>query len=276
MKNFLQNKEFKLDDILFESRNKSYGAYALRNDADRILTRSMFYGVIVFGILSATPFIMKSLKVTDVVATADDGDRRLIDITEPITPEVKPETQPVQPPKPEVATFDSTVPTPTRNPEVEKPAANINQYDNALASTQDREGDRPTVPYIAPTNVPQGPVVIDKPIKPDPVVPDDGIKTQVDVEASFPGGIDVFRNKAIQNFDTSDFDGSGNMLSTMVTFIVEKDGSITSIKASGSDTSFNKEAESTIKKLKGKWIPAKIKGQPVRSYFKFPISMRFE
>jgi hypothetical protein len=39
---------------------------------------------------------------------------------------------------------------------------------------------------------------------------------------------------------------------------------------------FNKEAEKTIKGIKGKWNPAKFQGENVRSYFRFPISMQFE
>ena len=65
-------------------------------------------------------------------------------------------------------------------------------------------------------------------------------------------------------------------MSTVVTFIVERDGSISSVKAAGKDAAFNREAERTIKSVKGKWVPAKVKGQAVRSYFKFPVSMMFE
>ena len=42
------------------------------------------------------------------------------------------------------------------------------------------------------------------------------------------------------------------------------------------DAAFNKEAEKTIRNIKGKWMPAKLNGKNVRSYFNFPISMQFE
>ncbi len=90
----------------------------------------------------------------------------------------------------------------------------------------------------------------------------------VDVEANFAAGINAFRNKVVQNFDTDSFDGSGDLLKTTVTFIVEKDGTISAIKAVGEDNKFNREAESTIKNIKGKWNPAKLNGQNVRSYFR--------
>jgi protein TonB len=63
----------------------------------------------------------------------------------------------------------------------------------------------------------------------------------------------------------------------VVTFIVEKDGTISGLKANGKDVEFNNEAIRTIKNVKGLWKPAKNKqGEAVRSYFKFPITMNFE
>ena len=43
----------------------------------------------------------------------------------------------------------------------------------------------------------------------------------------------------------------------MVTFVVERDGTISNIKVSGANTDFNKEAEKNNKRIKGKWNPAK-------------------
>jgi len=99
---------------------------------------------------------------------------------------------------------------------------------------------------------------------------------RVDVEAGFNGGINSFRAQVVQNFNSEDFDDSFGLMKTTVTFIVEKDGTISNIKANGSNKDFNAEAEKSIKKIKGKWTPAKLNGAYVRSYFKFPISMQFE
>ena len=44
MKQHNQNQEFRFNEVLFEHRNKEYGAYALRNDSDRILTKALFVG----------------------------------------------------------------------------------------------------------------------------------------------------------------------------------------------------------------------------------------
>ncbi|RZJ50516.1 MAG: energy transducer TonB, partial [Chryseobacterium sp.] len=70
---------------------------------------------------------------------------------------------------------------------------------------------------------------------------------------------------------------NGDVMKTTITFIVEKDGTISGLKADGRDSDFNAEALRTIKAVKGKWIPGKNKnGDAVRSYFKFPITMKFD
>jgi protein TonB len=109
---------------------------------------------------------------------------------------------------------------------------------------------------------------------PQPV--DNSPKTTVDVQADFTGGINAFRNKVVNQFDTSVMDGTGEVVKTTLVFIVEKDGTISEVKATGPDAVFNREAVKTIKSVRGKWIPAKLNGENVRSYFKFPISMQSE
>ena len=71
-------------------------------------------------------------------------------------------------------------------------------------------------------------------------------------------------------------DGTEGVIKTMITFIVERDGTITNIKADNPNRDFNAEAIRTIKSVKGKWNPAKLEGQNVRSYFRIPVSMKFE
>lgn len=122
--------------------------------------------------------------------------------------------------------------------------------------------------YSTPTVTPKPPVT--------PTIEDDNPLTNVDQEAVFKGGMEAFRQKVLHSFDAETFEGSGEKISTLITFIVEKDGKISHIQAKGKNPDFNKEAETTISKIKGTWEPAKLNGQKVRSYFQFPISMVFE
>lgn len=164
------------------------------------------------------------------------------------------------------------MPTPTRNPTIEKPAAKVEDYQNAVAGFENKGTVepityQPTAPSVSKVDVLVAPPKVENP---------NAIVEKVDVEASFSGGIDAFRNKVVGDFDVSSFEGTDAVLKTTVTFVVEKDGTISNIKANGVDAIFNKEAEKTIKNIKGRWNPATVDGKPVRSYFRFPISMKFE
>ena len=274
MKHLLPHSEFQLDEILFQDRNKAYGAYVLRSESDRILTKAMFVGVALFAAVAVSPMIANAFKMKEIEKPPVFVESEFIPIDE--IPDVKPPEKVTPPKQIDVKTVDSQVPTPTKNPPKQSAPATIDESKDAVLGFENKAGDKPTVAYVPPVvhTVPgigdTKPVIeTPKPVSNDPV-------SNPDIEAKFPGGINAFRNKVVQNFDTTSFEGTGDKLSSSIVFIVEKDGTISNITAKGNDATFNKEAERTIRKIKGKWEPAKMNGQPVRSYFKMPISMLFE
>ena len=262
-----------LNEVVFEKRNKEYGAYALRNEANVFLKKALFIGVGLFGLLAMTPLVIANLKPkaieNPVFVDINIKDLNLPeDVVERPIPRVIPPKAPVQ-----VKTQSLTPPTPTRDAVKEE---TINQkVDDAVISTT-------TTPGVAVTNPNQHvtagtengkEIVKETPAKPNP----NDIIRDVDVEADFIGGVNAFRTKVLQNFDSSVIENeTGEVVKAVVTFVVERDGTISNIKVSGTNTDFNKEAEKTIKGIKGKWNPAKFQGENVRSYFRFPISMQFE
>jgi len=277
MKHLNTNQEFRFNEILFEHRNKEYGAYALRNESDRILTKALFIGASLLAAISITPLIISAFNNEPSVHVPTDGPPVIINLKDPITPEATPPVQVIpQTVKPQdVKTFDDRLPDPKANVTHEKEYEKIegaiagvkNNTEGVTATTEYHptppiSGTGPVLPYVPPT-------------PPMPKVEDNTPRTKVDVEANFPGGINAFRDKVINNFDGSGFDTDG-LMKTTITFIVETDGTISGLKADGKDIDFNSEAMRTIKSIRGKWVPAKVNGQNVRSYFKFPISMKFD
>ena len=279
LKNHTMSKNFftydphqALNEVVFEKRNKEYGAYALRNEANVFLKKALFIGVGLFGLLAMTPLVIANLKPkaieNPVFVDINIKDLNLPeDVVEKPIPRVIPPKAPVQ-----VKTQSLTPPTPTRDAVKEE---TINQkVDDAVISTT-------TTPGVAVTNPNQhvangtenGKEIVKETTKPNP----NDIIRDVDVEADFIGGVNAFRTKVLQNFDSSVIENeTGEVVKAVVTFVVERDGTISNIKVSGANTDFNKEAEKTIKGIKGKWNPAKFQGENVRSYFRFPISMQFE
>jgi len=280
MKHLEHNQDFRLNEILFEHRNKAYGAYALRTESDRILTKAFFVGVGLLAAISIIPAAISAFKTTEIV---DSGGYELppqIDIVEiPDTPPVVTPPQTVTPPPPtSVRQFDSTVPTPTKDANENNLVKDI--PDDAIAGLKN-DFTAPPAPQInVPTSVISGPgtVVPPKIVPTVPVEDPNEIvgEGSLSKSADFEGGINSFRNKVMNKFDVSAFEEEG-VISTKITFVVETDGSISNIKANGKDASFNAEAIRTIKAVKGKWIPGKNKkNESVRSYFSFPISMKFD
>ena len=115
----------------------------------------------------------------------------------------------------------------------------------------------------------EGAKIVDKPLDTEE------IHTSVDVEADYGnGGLNGFRAKVAENFDSEAVQGEG-MLTTTVKFVVETNGTVSQVKATGSNPDFNREAERVVRSIKG-WKPAKKGGVNVRSYYSLPLKMKFE
>lgn len=108
-------------------------------------------------------------------------------------------------------------------------------------------------------------------------VDDQNIFSDVDQAAEFPGGIGAFRNIFNSNFNMLNMLGRDKgVLKAEISFVVEKDGSISDIKATGSSAEFNDESIRTVSSIEKKWSPAKINSVPVRSRFRLPMTMNIE
>jgi membrane protein involved in colicin uptake len=90
----------------------------------------------------------------------------------------------------------------------------------------------------------------------------------------FPKGTEVLRKMISDNFRMRKINSHKNIFCE-ITFIVERDGTISTIKAKGNDEDFNKEAIRAVSKIKDKWIPAEINDQKVRSRCKIPLNINF-
>lgn len=97
-----------------------------------------------------------------------------------------------------------------------------------------------------------------------------------DVMPDFPEGISAFRTQFQNAVDTNAFhpENGENDLKALISFIIERDGSMTDVKVSGSNEKFNTEVKKAVRSIKDKWKPGKIKGQAVRSRYKIPLTIK--
>ena len=94
----------------------------------------------------------------------------------------------------------------------------------------------------------------------------------VEMKPEYPGGLKEFYNYIGKNYKTPDVKGLNGKV--IVTFVIEKDGSLTDIKVIR-DIGYGtgEEAIRVLKECK-KWIPAEQNGQKVRVQYTLPISIQ--
>ena len=93
---------------------------------------------------------------------------------------------------------------------------------------------------------------------------EDKIDEYKEVERSRKWIFRIFRKKPI----------SKTTISSVLTFTVEPDGTISDISAKGENQSFNEEAELAVKAIQVKWIPGEVNGTKIKSLYSMPIKMR--
>ncbi|UOE41420.1 energy transducer TonB [Chryseobacterium suipulveris] len=273
------NSNLTLDEIVFENRNKEYGAYDLRTSHRKMLTKAFILGTVLFCIAAITPFVIMKIKQMNAKETTEVS-ANLIDILpeqEQIIEQPKDEPPPPPPPpkeEPKQEIIQNVVPEPVKAPKVETPPPPITKQLETTTGLINQEGVK--TPTYTPPPPPPSTGTKTETVEVKPQVSETQVYTEVEQLAEFPGGINAFRSKVNSNFDTSVMSGDEGVVKSEVTFVVERDGSITDVKATGSNSTMNAEAVRTVKSIKNKWAPAKINGQAVRYRYRLPLTMQFE
>lgn len=249
-------------DILFDGRNKEYGAYELRKSYNRRMIRALVTMLAVCLLIFVGSVIAKKIEegkpkemvVKDVV---------LEDIKEPEKKNEPPPPPPPpkEPPKVEVTKF--TPPKIVKDEEVkpeEKPPEQEKLEDTKIGAFN-QEGIKSDV-VEAPVEKGTGVVEAPKAQEADY----DKEFTSVQVEAKFPGGQDAWRKFLERNLNqqTPADNGAppGNYVVT-VSFRVDKDGSISEVQAL-TDPGYGCASEAVRVIKKGpKWQPAIQNGRNV-------------
>lgn len=98
------------------------------------------------------------------------------------------------------------------------------------------------------------------------------VYTRVEQSAEFPGGISAFYQFLSKNIHIpAEAKGADKPLRVFLTFVVEKDGTLSDIKIMrGAGYGCDEEAVRVIK-LSPKWNPGKQDGKPVRQQYTIPV-----
>jgi protein TonB len=248
-------------DIVFEGRNKAYGAYDLRKTYSKRLTVSML-------IMGA---ICMLLVLYSAFANAKDNKRAEIpvldvELTQIKPDEMKPEPPPVQPPKQElrveIAQFTPPKIVPDELVTPEDEIKDVEDIEDVKIGVIDQEGVKTDV-VAAPVET-KGTGVVEAP-KNNLDDYEVEFKT-VQIEAKFPGGAGEWRKFLERNLNSqvpNDNGAPAGRYTVIVSFLVDKDGNISEVRAEN-DPGHGTAPEAVRAIKKGpKWIPAVQNGRNV-------------
>ncbi|MEP7110281.1 MAG: energy transducer TonB [Ferruginibacter sp.] len=252
-------------DILFENRNKDYGAYMLRKCYNRRLFKALGIMIAAVTIFSAFAYLPEAAK-PGIFIVSDPGFSQITPA--PRVTEVRPRLI-----KPINKTASSTVKLLSA-----VIIADDEDSTDKLEDLQDRTVGSNTVilsnnPGIqlaggsatgeegnAGSGIPGEPLLdITKPIENPEIMPE------------YPGGIEALRKFLVRNLTNPRDLEAGEMISVKVKFVVGYDGKLKGfefIQDGGSE--FNMEVLRVLKKMPV-WNPGKTKGRNVPVYYIIPV-----
>ena len=256
-------------DIIFEGKNKEYGAYDLRKTYNKRITKALLYtgGVIVLVFLVS---IFANLVGKGKSEQIEVVDTQMAEIkkAEPPPPIPPPPVKP--PPPPVVNQIKFTPPKIVKDEEV-KPDEKIEEIkEDQVISTKTVESENKVAIVQAPVED-KGSQITEAPKSND----EDKIFTKVENEAAFPGGEAAWRRFLEKNLNAStpiDNGAPEGSYKVIVRFIVSKDGSISDVQAE-SKYGYGMEDEAVkVIKRGPKWTPALQNGRHVNAYRRQPIT----
>ncbi len=278
---------FKKDwvDIIFEGRNKSYGAYQLRSENPKMTTIALFSGLALFGLALVSPMLIEIAKGTFGNNKVEKLDKviemenlNLPDNTPPPPPPPPEDLPPPPPPPPadEVKSINDTKkftePEIAKKEEVKEEIAKQEEFKDAEVGKKDMKGDKDK----GEIKITEKTGTEDKGQGGSGGDGDNTIFVAVQVQAEYPGGMGSFNKQFIQRFRTPDIDSGVKSIRVIVTFVVEKDGSLTDIKVvRDPGYGVGKEAIRVLNNMP-KWKPAIQNGKSVRSQFTLPITIQVQ
>ena len=251
-------------DIIFEGRNKTYGAYELRKSYNRRIIISVSVMVIACLLLFLTSIFGSDSDKDKNKILVDDVNLEDLRKEQQKTPELPPPPPPKrETPKIQIKQF--TPPIIVDNDDVKEPPPLQDDLDDSKIGTVNQDGIKDDN-YVAPP--------IEKTIsgvltEPQPKEEDyDRTFYKVEKEARFPGGPEAWRKYLQRNLNANaaQEDGApvGNY-TVRVQFIVDKEGfisNVTAIESPKACPSCAKEAVKIIQKG-GRWEAAVQNGRKV-------------
>ncbi|MDB5192362.1 MAG: hypothetical protein JWQ96_1925 [Segetibacter sp.] len=263
--NKIQNAD--ILDIIFEGRNKEYGAYQLRKTYRGRLMIALGTMLGICLLLFLSTILAKNTDNDANQIIVQDVQLEDIKKEEEKKPEIPPPPPPpvAEPPKVEIAKF--TPPVIVKDTEVkpEDEIKEVEELDDTKIGTINQEGKKDEG-FVAPPVEERGTGVVAAPKKEEEDY--DKVFTKVEKEAKFPGGLEGWKRYLERNLNAqvaSDDGAPAGNYTVRVQFIVDKTGTISNVQAIDVPKACPSCGPEAVKVIKRgpKWEPAIQNGREV-------------
>jgi protein TonB len=276
----MENKDWikrDLDDVVFEHRNRNYGAYILRKKYGSHIKKASFWGMSAFVLLVLSPIIMDKMNF-NANSLADDNNT-LVELSRiekpPVVPPPPKLPLPEPPPqKKQIATIDFRPPVVKDNP-IEEPIIPKMDDITVAVSTKTQDGEKINLPPIEEPLAP--PVEEPKPVVKAVDVDDNEPLIFVQQKPEFKDGEKAMYEFLAKNIKYPTIARENGIQGIVfVSFVVSKDGSIRDIVIKrGIGGGCNEEAFRVVQMMP-KWTPGKQNGKAVNVAFTLPIKFKLD
>jgi periplasmic protein TonB len=266
-------------DIVFDGRNKQYGAYDLRKTYNKRLWMAMLFAAIgvaaIAGLTVLSSTIQKQAekkaKMSEVTISDIKQEEKKKENLPPPPPPPPPKTPP--PPKIEMKAF--TPPKVVKDEEVKQPPPAVEELKESKIGNINQEGVKDIGQITPPAAVDAGKGIVEvKKAEPEPE-----IFTKVEVDAQYPGGNSAWHNYLERNLNGQvavDNGAAPGNYTVIIQFVVDKEGNVSAITPL-TNIGNGMEAEAIrVLKRSGKWKPAIQNGREVKAYRKQPITFQVQ
>ena len=276
----LSSKEWR--DIVFEGKNKEYGAYEMRAKSVSRHNKAMIVIVIVIIAVFALAFLVNTVIKSVEARPTDEAEQALVEMATEEAEEETPEEEPqrVEEQQPEVVkeellnTVKLTEIAIVDDNEVKEEIKSQDELRETETAVGKQNEDR-GVDDIINAQVHKDVVVVEEK-KPEPV-DDNKVFESVEQNPQFPGGDAALLKYVSDHIRYPSVAQENNIQGRVVVqFVVTKTGSIGQVKVVRSkDPDLDKEAVRVVKTLP-KFVPGKMNGHAVNVWYTLPITFRLQ
>jgi protein TonB len=273
-------------DLVFEGKNKDFGAYVIRTDSPKRHTKAVVWTIIGTLLLGGIIIgIMKANEYLEAQRLKSEQEQETVMVDMSATEEPEPEQERLEQPKPEVLpeeVLQTVKVTELRIVEDEKVKKEDEiKTQEELQETQtafgQKDNDKGTDDRNE-TKTLKDEVVVEKKTEPEKKKEEpEKVFTSVEQMPQFPGGDAALMKYLSSHIQYPAMAAENNVQGKVILqFVVEKDGRVGEVKVARSvDKDLDKEAIRVVKSLP-KFTPGRQNGQAVRVWYTLPVTFKLQ